>query len=638
MISNLNNLIFYLRGSCYRHSNFFFSLINDDIMHCLRNWCSVLDGSAGFTTQVFDFLKSKNDLGDQLVVSLVIDEMSIMKHVSFDGKKFVGALEDEKFVTDALVFMVVGINKHFKLPVGYFLIKTMNAEERANLVLMCLEKLRESGVKVTSVTFDSPAVHQSLFKKLGGNLDANCIRTTIDFDSERPVNMFLDNVHAIKNVRNAFAEYKVIKDAEGNRIEWRFIKELSDLQDKSTFHLGNRITSQHVNFHNQKMKARLAIQVSSRSTADAIDYCRDKLKLSQFQGSAATSRFLRVFDEAFDILNSSTKFGSWSKAPLNKNNTGYWMNAMSECEQYIKGLQDLSGRKIVETGRKIGFISFLVNFQSVRSIFFHFVENGPLEYLLTFKFCQDHLEAFFGCIRARVGCGNNPTISQFVSGYKKIIIGASARNFSKCANVNLQDDSDVIDFFTSKAKCISYIEEKFELQDEFETFCDDVEELGDLKSDAVSYIAGYVTRQIKKKTDCKVCAESLQNIGNASANFRLIEQKNRGGLIFPSDGVVKICTVAEQILQVERFSKNFFTNENLLKDLCTKTVTCMITQYPSFNNVCDHTPFHKYTITREITLVYLSIRLRHFARTKNREIKKDRIRKKLSKLVIFQHQ
>ena len=141
----------------------------------------------------------------------------------------------------------------------------------------------------------------------------------------------------------------------------------------------------------------------------------------------------------------------------------------------------------------------------------------------------------------------------------------------------MQDNTDVINFFTSKAQCITYVEEEFELQDECETICEDIE-LGDLKSDAVTYIAGYVTRQVTKKTDCKVCVNSLKSVSSKSNNFRLIDQKNRGGLIFPSDGVVKVCTVAEKILQVERFSTDFFTNENLLKNLCAKTVTCMITR------------------------------------------------------------
>ena len=45
----------------------------------IRQWCSVLDGSPGFTKQVFDFLKEKSDKRqDPLVVSLIVDEMSIM--------------------------------------------------------------------------------------------------------------------------------------------------------------------------------------------------------------------------------------------------------------------------------------------------------------------------------------------------------------------------------------------------------------------------------------------------------------------------------------------------------------------------------------------------------------------------------
>ena len=59
----------------------------NDIIMLIRNWCSKLDGSAGFTSQVFDFLAEKKDLGDNVIVSLMIDEMSIMTHVKFDGER-----------------------------------------------------------------------------------------------------------------------------------------------------------------------------------------------------------------------------------------------------------------------------------------------------------------------------------------------------------------------------------------------------------------------------------------------------------------------------------------------------------------------------------------------------------------------
>ena len=83
---------------------------------------------------------------------------------------------------------------------------------------------------------------------------------------------------------------------------------------------------------------------------------------------------------------------------------------MEECSAYILELKETGGKRIVDGGRKIGFISFLVNFKSVTSIFRNFVENGPLNYLLTFKLSQDHLESFFGCVRAQNGCSNNPTV------------------------------------------------------------------------------------------------------------------------------------------------------------------------------------------------------------------------------------
>ena len=61
----------------------------------------------------------KKDEGRNVICSLMIDEMAIMKHVSCDGKKYRGYVdlsndvEDDDsapLARDALVFMIVGIN------------------------------------------------------------------------------------------------------------------------------------------------------------------------------------------------------------------------------------------------------------------------------------------------------------------------------------------------------------------------------------------------------------------------------------------------------------------------------------------------------------------------------------------------
>ena len=49
------------------------------------------------------------------------------------------------------------------------------------------------------------------------------------------------------------------------------------------------------------MKVNLAAQDFSSSVADAIQYCANVLKLTQFQ---ATFEFIRLFDRLFDIFNT----------------------------------------------------------------------------------------------------------------------------------------------------------------------------------------------------------------------------------------------------------------------------------------------------------------------------------------------
>jgi hypothetical protein len=129
----------------------------------------------------------------------------------------------------------------------------------------------------------------------------------------------------------------------------------------------------------------LAAQLLSRSVANSIDYCREVLKLESFKGSQATTKFIRVFDEIFDLLNSNNKFGSWSKGPLTRTNTGYWLEVFWSASVYISNLSETTGKKIIDTRKRTGFLGFIFNMKSVTQIFENYVEHGPLSYLLTYK-------------------------------------------------------------------------------------------------------------------------------------------------------------------------------------------------------------------------------------------------------------
>ena len=74
----------------------------------------------------------------------------------------------------------------------------------------------------------------------------------------------------IKLVRNTWSDWKVLRDKDGNTIEWNFIVRLPDLQEKEGLRLANKLRSTHIDWKSQKMKVHLAAQTLSSSFADTI--------------------------------------------------------------------------------------------------------------------------------------------------------------------------------------------------------------------------------------------------------------------------------------------------------------------------------------------------------------------------------
>ena len=204
----------------------------------------------------------------------------------------------------------------------------------------------------------------------------------------------------LKLLRNTLGSSGILLDKDGNKICWNYIIELQMLQDDEGLRLGNKLKLAHVKWQQQKMKVDLAAQAFSASVADAIEYCTSVLKLPQFQGSEATVKFIRIIDHLFDILNTRNPCAKGYKQPLRVNNKSSWLPFMNEASNYIKGLKDAMGKPMYKTKRKTGFIGFILAIESVKLLFQELVEknDAPFNYLLTYKFSQDHLELFFCAI------------------------------------------------------------------------------------------------------------------------------------------------------------------------------------------------------------------------------------------------
>uniref|UniRef100_A0A2S2N8G3 THAP domain-containing protein 9 n=2 Tax=Schizaphis graminum TaxID=13262 RepID=A0A2S2N8G3_SCHGA len=365
---------------------------NDILPHprTLSRWYMAIDGQPGFTKESFDTLadiaKTK-----EIQCNLVIDEMSIRKQIEMDSNRNVygfvnlGITSTENVdknileAKNALVFILVGINGYWKLPIGYFLIDGLSGKDRASLLLKALQLINETGVNINSLTFDGASVNTSMVSTLGADL--NNSPQIINPHTKEPIYIFLDAAHMIKLVRNAWGD-RVYKKNENNKsvevikelvnskeelIRWDYLKKLYTIESEKGLRVGTKLTIRHIEYSNEKMNVRLAAQTLSKSVADALMFL--KTNESYFKDVDATVQFIQYMNNAFDILNSRNQFSinPYNK-PISIDTVNTYRQFTIEFTQYVEGLMFVEYRneqrivtKVLNSNRKTGFIGMIID-------------------------------------------------------------------------------------------------------------------------------------------------------------------------------------------------------------------------------------------------------------------------------------
>lgn len=120
----------------------------------------------------------KDAIGEKLVVSLMFDEMHIRKHVQWSNKerKLIGYANVEQneyedadphdenapnskrkksdLANQALVYIVAAVNDSFQLPIVYYFINSMKADEKKVITERIIGELIDCGVVVSNVMMD----------------------------------------------------------------------------------------------------------------------------------------------------------------------------------------------------------------------------------------------------------------------------------------------------------------------------------------------------------------------------------------------------------------------------------------------------------------------------------------------------
>ena len=344
----------------------------------LRKWSASVNCQPGFLSEVFKSLavEAQKSAGMK-ECALILDGMAIRKQTMYHPKvdRYVGFVDYggaipepcDQLASEAVVFLLVGLRGHRRCPIAYFLTDKSSSDVQARLVSIELAKAADAGLSVRCVTCDGTSANLSTFEKLGCSFGQDY--NSINFKFRHPTQnhdffAILDPCHMLKLARNSLADIGCILSPTGAKIEWKFIKQLHQLQDQEGLKIGKKLTSTHVQYQKNKMKVSLAAQTLSSSVADAINFLNNGLQLQQFKGSESTIEFIRMVDRLFDILNSSSPVAKGFKQQLRFSTQGRWLSVLQNTAQYLLSLKSVDGQSIMQHRRKTFVIGFVTTIKS----------------------------------------------------------------------------------------------------------------------------------------------------------------------------------------------------------------------------------------------------------------------------------
>ncbi|KYM99955.1 THAP domain-containing protein 9 [Cyphomyrmex costatus] len=149
------------------HSPAAYKYVRSSFLKCLphettlRRWMRNLNNEPGICEQAIQEVRNQiyqaKKINKELIFNLVFDEMSIRKKIEFVNGEAVGFVDLGNGVTSqteasqALVFMIVNINGNFKIPIAYYLIASLMAQEKVTILSEILRYLHENEIDVRSV-------------------------------------------------------------------------------------------------------------------------------------------------------------------------------------------------------------------------------------------------------------------------------------------------------------------------------------------------------------------------------------------------------------------------------------------------------------------------------------------------------
>ncbi|XP_065770313.1 DNA transposase THAP9 isoform X3 [Muntiacus reevesi] len=451
------------------------------------------------------------------------------------------------------------VRKILKLPHSSIL-RTASGYLQAQLLRLTIGKLSDIGITVLAVTSDASAHSVQMARALGIHLDGDNMKCTFQHpsSSSQQIAYFFDSCHLLKLIRNAFQNFQSIQFINGTA-HWQHLVELAALEEQELSHM-ERIPRKLANLKNHILKTNCASQVFSESVVRALE-CLLSLGLPPFQNCVGTIHFLRLINNLFDILNSRNFYGKEFKGPLLPETFNKINHVLTEAKTIFVTLSDTSNNQILKGKRKLGFLGFLLNAESLKWLYQNYVfpKVMPFPYLLMYKFSQDHLELFLKMLRQVSVTTSNPTCMAFQKAYHNLETRHRLQdevflNEVSSLDISIARRTDLALGTVQREYGVSIIESLFYKEDICPDWSDCLlsEALLDLsvrRRNLTSY-AGYIANKLSALLTCEDCLSALYASDlKASKIGSLLCVKKENGVHFPSESLCRVINTCERVVR-----------------------------------------------------------------------------------------
>ncbi|XP_054544135.1 DNA transposase THAP9 isoform X1 [Talpa occidentalis] len=541
-------------------------------------WLSKCKPSPGFNSNVFSFLQQRVENGDQQYqyCSLIIKGVSLKQQLQWDPSSHhlqgfmdfgLGKLDADEMplASETILLMAVGISGHWRTPLGYFFVNRESGYLQAQLLRLTIGKLSDIGITVLAVTSDATAHSVQMAKALGIHIDGDNMKYTFQHpsSSSQQIAYFFDSCHLLRLIRNAFQDFQSIQFINGTA-HWQHLVDLVALEEQELSNM-EKIPGKLANLKNHVLKVNCAAQLFSESVASALE-CLLSLGLPPFQNCIGTIHFLRLINNLFDIFNSRNCYGKGLRGPLLPETYSKINHVLIEAKTVFVTLSDTSNNQIIKGKRKLGFLGFLLNAESLKWLYHNYVfpKVMPFPYLLTYKLSQDHLELFLKMVLVT---SSNPTCMAFQKAYHNSETRYRLQDEAFLHEVSILDISiarrtDLALWTVQSQYGINVLKTLFHKED----ICLDwsngllseaLLDLSDHKRN-LTRCAAYIADRLSTLVHCEDCISALYASDlKASKIGSLICVKKKNGLHFPSKSLCQVINICERVMRTHSKMADF---------------------------------------------------------------------------------